>query len=234
MKNYFNSVLLAASLMIVGNVKAQDYSIDPSNSVSFDVPFDFFTEQQIKLHNETTDSLDLTWEVISNKMVSGWDFSLCDYGTCYITLPNGTVKQMKTIPPGAYGFFKLTVNPTSVDGSGIFKLIVYSAANASSPDTITFTANTPTGVAESSPKAELSVYPNPAKDFINIKWSDNYTGSPQSVVVFNIIGEKVAEALIKAGFPTQLNTMDFSSGVYFIKFFDENNLAVTKKFYVFK
>lgn len=74
--------------------------------------------------------------------------------------------------------------------------------------------------------SKFNIYPNPAKDFINIE-SRNINIS--SVNVFNILGTKVIEQ--KELTNSKLDVSALSNGIYFLKISADNG-TVTKKFIV--
>lgn len=59
---------------------------------------------------------------------------------------------------------------------------------------------------------EISVYPNPAQDFVNIN-----TNEAGTVIIFTQLGKLVYEAEVETGI-TEIDMMDFPAGSYFGKF----------------
>jgi hypothetical protein len=70
-----------------------------------------------------------------------------------------------------------------------------------------------TGSIESNAIEAVSVYPNPAKDVINISATLNGASAAQ-VVVTDLAGRVVANAEILAGAELNLNIADFAEGTY--------------------
>jgi len=91
--------------------------------------------------------------------------------------------------------------------------------NVSDPECATFTIST--SVAEVSSVA-TKVYPNPAKDFINIENTNN-----ASVYIYNTLG-KVVRKIDNASDFLNVNVSDFSNGMYFIKIQNGNNVETKK------
>ena len=75
----------------------------------------------------------------------------------------------------------------------------------------------------------MSVYPNPASSFVNIDFGQNL-GSKQTLVeVLDMQGRKVyASGLISVETTLQLNTSEYSKGVYLIRI-SRGTESVTKK-----
>lgn len=73
---------------------------------------------------------------------------------------------------------------------------------------------------------DISIYPNPARDEINIISSFKIN----NIVVYNTLGQKVIEETIN-GNTTQLDVSKFAKGNYIAKIYTDNGVA-TKKFIV--
>ena len=74
---------------------------------------------------------------------------------------------------------------------------------------------------------ELSVYPNPANDIINIEMPEGFEGE---IVVRDISGRVVFESTVNNSFETicQANLSHLQSGSYFVSIIDDENL-ISKK-----
>jgi hypothetical protein len=68
---------------------------------------------------------------------------------------------------------------------------------------------------------EISIYPNPASDYIKFQGLSTDT----DVEIFSITGKRVLKSKIKKNAPLYL---DLNSGVYLVRIFDESNM-ITKK-----
>jgi hypothetical protein len=74
----------------------------------------------------------------------------------------------------------------------------------------------------------LTVYPNPASDILNISLSNiNFKNS--NIVVYNVSGMEVSKSTMN-GANAQLNIESLSNGVYFVKVSNENGFSKTVKF----
>jgi hypothetical protein len=77
------------------------------------------------------------------------------------------------------------------------------------------------GVDEFEEILDFTVYPNPAKDVLNIKMDDNL----EQAIIYNIQGQKVLVSLTE-----QINISRLSSGFYIIKIKTEYGKIATKRF----
>ena len=77
---------------------------------------------------------------------------------------------------------------------------------------------------------ELSVYPTPAKELVNISFEMNRE-SKTDIIIYNISGEKVFEKtyqVLKGGNELQIKTEDLSQGMYFVTLSNEKENANIK------
>ena len=70
---------------------------------------------------------------------------------------------------------------------------------------------------------EISIYPNPARDFVNISGNDLIN----SVKVYNCLGMMVEEIEVNAN-EAEINTSDYNTGIYFFNVQSENGNLVKK------
>ena len=74
----------------------------------------------------------------------------------------------------------------------------------------------------------LTIYPNPATDFLNISLSNsNFKNS--TIIIYNVSGMEVSKSTMN-GSTAQLNIESLSNGVYFVKVSNENGFSKTVKF----
>lgn len=115
---------------------------------------------------------------------------------------------------------------TSFAGAGSFNgaiddLKIYNYALSQTDITSLYTNNTILSSSDfSQNNLEVALYPNPAKDMLNIET----TLEVQSVEIFNIQGQKVLETN-----QNQINVSNLSSGMYMVKIQDIENNVATKK-----
>jgi hypothetical protein len=73
--------------------------------------------------------------------------------------------------------------------------------------------------------SDLIIYPNPAKENVNVKWNGNAT----SLIVLNANGQIINTYDLNE--VTELSLNNLNTGVYFIKITDNNN-SLTQKLIV--
>ena len=75
--------------------------------------------------------------------------------------------------------------------------------------------------------ADVTVYPNPARELIQIHLGENISENDiQNICIYSLKGELVSKTPF---FKSQIDIKNFASGTYFVKIQFSNNLQVTKK-----
>lgn len=144
---------------------------------------------------------------------------------------SGTTLRYFAIQPPTAGCYKLEVYDAYGDGinsgygAGYVKVfdnnsnqIVYSDGQFGAQFNYYIYADSPSAIEEN--MNELSIYPNPANNLLNIQSSTQI----QSVEVLNIQGQLV----IKEGNVNQINVSNLTNGVYMIRIATDNGVKVQK------
>jgi sugar lactone lactonase YvrE len=78
----------------------------------------------------------------------------------------------------------------------------------------------------------LSLSPNPAKEFLNIKIEGLTGSSSYSLMIYNFLGETIfyEKNITTSSFSKKINTSAWNSGMYFVKVVSANGFLQTKKF----
>ena len=169
----------------------------------------------------------LSKELINDKIVpiSAWvdtegDYSLSFTGIENFNLTNriilkdnflNTYTNLNTNPNIS---FKITSDPKS-KGDNRFE-IIFESKSITNIQNINFKTT------------NLTVFPNPATDILNINLSNaNFKNS--NIVIYNVSGMEVSKSTMN-GASAQLNIETLGSGVYFVKVSNENGFSKTVKF----
>jgi len=73
--------------------------------------------------------------------------------------------------------------------------------------------------------ASLKVYPNPAKDFVNVETTKDI----RSIEMINYLGQSVYKQAVDGKGVYKINTRQLESGVYFIRFIDAKGIVTTER-----
>jgi len=88
------------------------------------------------------------------------------------------------------------------------------------------------GSAEDNRDNELTIYPNPAKDKMNIDYNLSKDGRVR-IELYNLLGEKIEEivdlTVLKGKYTKEIDVTSLPSGVYTCKMLSENNILIVKR-----
>lgn len=211
---FLPSILILLSL----NVQAQ-FFVTPTDSIYETIYADStISIFQIDLVNETTDSLNLTWKLIEEEVVEGWDYNLCDLGECYVGVPNSA--EMQTFSSGEAGFLKMLLNPLSIEGYGFWHFWVYPTGDEDNFVNLYFSINASGTDGVLDIERETLVYPNPAFNQIFISTNDL-----QSVQLFSLNGSLISELKSQSGV---FDISAYHPGIYFLVLQNANGISTRK------
>lgn len=226
MKILKHTLLALALLLTAANLSfAQTFSNSPNDTINVIGMMEDMATLNIQQLNISSNTITLKWEKVSENIPSAWEASVCDNKICYTSLiDSGT---MNPVNPADSGLLLLHITPHVNYGTAIVRYAVWDIANPDFRDTLTYilSVNNFTAVNEINILSDLSIYPNPAFDNINIETN------LQTAFIFSIIDFTGNE--IRKGFSEEnsisLSTEELSSGVYFIQIKSKDNVF-TKKF----
>jgi hypothetical protein len=219
---------LFASALILGcsifGAKAQNYVITPNDTMIAMAPYNQLSIYDIYMENTDTKKIVLSWSYVSSTIPAGWDYAICDLGTCYPGLPSGAT--MDTVDVGGMGFLGLNINPSNIPGMATVRMYVYEEGQQANGDTLTWIiTSAPASISEAELSDLVSVHPNPASEEINI-------GLPAlnsaSVSIYHVSGREVYFNNTATGNET-INISSLAAGVYYIRIASEGSM-VTKQF----
>jgi hypothetical protein len=224
----FALVTLGISL---GQAKAQSFSLAHDTTMAF-------TGASADVHNTvtnlTTNSLQMAWKMTNSSIASGWVVSgVCDINLCYNwagDVETGITKNC-TVNSSSNMDFKVQYNATSgAIGSSSFITFRFVDVNTGLSKSATFIATkVPTGVVNvSKVDDDIVLYPNPAKDDLNVIFDPN--SDVKNIAVYNLIGKIVSIYKVN-GNNAKLNVSNVPSGIYFVRLLDgQGRVIATRKF----
>lgn len=129
-----------------------------------------------------------------------------------------------TLAQDEYTDVDVTIDATNLVSDTYTGKVIIRNNDPENPEVkFTVICNVTVGINENGEKEYVSIYPNPASDFINI----GSNGAIQHVTMMNNIGQVVLDQEMDAA-KTQLNTSNLQSGIYFIHI-DTKNGTTTQK-----
>ncbi len=205
--------LIVLLLLAAFAAQSQTYSIIPGPTVNGNVEVGGYLFLEIKMQSLAIEDINVVYELISNSCDTGWSMTLCDYQSCFPLIPTG--RTMDPIPPGDYGFLKLTVNPFINPGAGTIKYKIWETSTPSQVDTLTFNINVLISIASQQNATKLITYPNPASDIVTIA-SENGLLPAGEISVYSAAGAKVMSASLHPSKEITIPVDGWVPGIYFL------------------
>lgn len=229
-KTLIYTVLFFALLFTAPAVNAQTYKIVPEKNMTITLNENGYHEYEIFVVNTTKDSITLHWKMMYDNIgkVSDWQYSFCDNVNCYLDIP--PYADMNPIGPGDSAFFKLGFDPSGVKDTGSMKFVFWDNAAPTHTDTVMFTVNSmPLSIGKIKYDKSISIYPNPAQNFLKINMNDRVVGK-LNASIYNVVGQKIKDLSI-LGVNSLINIEDLDAGVYFLMMQDKTGKQYKTQFY---
>ncbi|MES2691229.1 MAG: T9SS type A sorting domain-containing protein [Bacteroidota bacterium] len=207
---------------------AQNFDLNPKSSFAEgpNADPDEKTAMSVITNNSTDpgDSM-ITWTIVDFNVPSGWQFDFCDPYDCISNLGANATNSFK-LKPGLSGPLKGNFYSKSVGGNGNVKLAIQFVGKPESRDTLFLSAKGwATGLKQIRNAAEVSMYPNPARNEISFKYP---VTKAVEVSIYNVLGSKV-KTFTHNGTETAINISELQKGLYFIRF-NQGEAMISKSF----
>ncbi len=180
----------------------------------------------------------IDWRVIATNFPADWlatSPGICDNQSCYpmsLLWPSGATKTSLAYGNGA-GYvrdFHLQLNLTGATTAGTYYVVV--RLNGGTTDTtqvysVTFAPTAIHNISKS--MDEISLYPNPTNNDINVVYDAN--ADIKTISVYNIIGKALAVYKPTAENSANLSLENVPAGIYFLRLINsKGEVVVTRKF----
>jgi len=156
----------------------------------------------------------------------GQDMVLCHYETAILDAGQGFTSYLWN-DNSTNQTLTVDINTAGL-GSHNFFVVVTDANNCVATDTVIITFQQCVGIGEDLTNS-FYVYPNPAKDYINVTLPDNLTSS-YILEICDVNSRVVISELLKGQKTEKINIKHLNSGMYIIRVVTENNIYITKMF----
>ena len=163
-----------------------------------------------------------------NTISSNWEVGFCTDAAC--DDPSIITSGSFSIADGDSAEIKITLLPMgySDDLTGTIQF----SFPGSTIDRVTLSYDLKVGTVgiKDIDSQSLSIFPNPASNFIQIKGIEN-TNDVNSIEMYSIIGKKILSKEVSNVSDLNVNIQNFEQGVYLVKLFDsKKNVFYTKTF----
>jgi hypothetical protein len=221
-----NKLLLIVFSFVSMIAMAQSYSISPSSTLRESAVYNEENKFKMYFTNISNASINLAWKVISNDLVAGWDCYICDNVSCCKGVPqSGT---MPYLDPGIDVFLALVVNPKTIPGNGTLKIYIYEDIDPSKGDTLTWMVNSiATGLNTTDANSAITVFPNPASDYVMIDMSVYHSMPLNTIAVYNSTGQLLIKRTVNSA-SEKLDITAFPKGSYRVVISDHGRNPVIR------
>ena len=225
------------SLLLLGNMAATNFTFSKKTMTLTCTDCSGLNAVHINITNNSGGNLYLDYNVINGLPDTAcWMASLCDNQQCYSDVPaNGSLAALATgLNPNVFEF---KVDPKNYNGIAVLKMEVYQSNDATNIDTVTIyvkgcsSGNYCLAGINEIKESNIMLWPNPAKDFLNLSISGANFLKEQTAGIYNILGENVMSTTIKPSETEKINISNLGSGIYFLRYQNEKGNTVTRKFY---
>ncbi len=211
-------------------LKAQNFVYSTEMHINTNIEANVYESEYIKFKTPNPEVIQYKWKLIENTLPEAWDYSLCDHGSCYISIPNeGEMLELtqEEADDSTEVFFSLTLIPQDTKGTGTIRLYVYDSKDLDRGDTVSFTMTyeQSAGLLSNTLDNIVNMYPNPATDVVqlNVKAGN----SIENVQIIDATGKTVLtkSSLIQ-------NTLDVSilnPGIYSVQANMGDGIRLTKR-----
>ncbi len=172
-----------------------------------------------RVKNVGTDTLKLAWKTVVIATQPSWQFSVCDVNQCWSP---AVVGKNFSLAPGESARMNVDLTPNGKKGVGQVELRL---SLQSSPNTVIATGiyNYIIDVTANNDveAVRVSVYPNPATEFIRL---NDPTNSVAKISVMNVLGREIK--LFYSNDDDSYNVSDLPAGIYLLRLSDRNNRVI--------
>lgn len=224
-------VLSVAALIATTDISlAQSFSNRPNDTIQIIGMMEDLQTLSIEQLNISPNTITLKWKKVSERVPLLWEASVCDNQICHTTLVDSGM--MNPVISSDYGLLLLHITAHVNYGTAIVRYAIWDHANPTMKDTLTYilTVSATSGINEAENENTFSIFPNPAKESINII-SKLQTGF--QFLITNTLGKEVEKGISKTN-SISVDIQNLPNGVYNISIFTENNIINTKKILIQK
>lgn len=246
MKNIIPSFLLCLFASVIANGQSFTVAV-PSDTVTATIAKTGAPSNSIT--NITGSNLILKWHVDSTSFPADWltapAFGICDNYTCYNNSGNSLWNAVTHIGDTFTSTYYANSAHDTTEGFGLSMDLTTAATMGSGWITITVTDQGPTGTSKNltfiinkvttgvpsipAVSGDITLYPNPARDELNIVYDAN--ADIKNIAVYNIIGKVMAVYKVTGNNSANLNLENIPSGIYFVRLVNSHgSVVVTRKF----
>jgi hypothetical protein len=206
-------VIIALSALTVSAQTSKRYSIAPSDTLIQDADPSDLTIFDIYQRNISTDTLQLSWFLLSKEIPEGWEYSMCDLGHCYASFPSGPA-DMFPADPDEEAFLGLNIHPHAIAGTAVVRVYVYDKTAPAGGDTLTWIIRSGVASVDREHFVVANVAPNPFTGVVHVQLDRMTSGEFELLDVSGVVVRKLS---IQHGLELTLDLSALPAGSHFLR-----------------
>ncbi len=228
--------LLLFTLVALG-ISSNQLAIAQAFTAPQDTIYGYATESftiKTKLTNTSGSSLKISWMLDDYSTPANWMISgVCDNSQChpFSNVTGNQVKEASPIDAGAQLETYVDFNAAAAATGKSWATVKYwTKADQSDAKSVTYIATKVATNVNNVSKVDdnVTLYPNPAKENVNVIFPQN--AGVKNIAVYNMIG-KVVSVYKVVGNSAKLDIDNIPSGIYFVRLLDaQGHIVATRKF----
>ncbi|MCB0697899.1 MAG: T9SS type A sorting domain-containing protein, partial [Chitinophagaceae bacterium] len=233
-------IILLATTFTFGQVQAQTFVTEADT-----VEMTLYKNLEVLYNNITvtkSDSIKIDWKVKSHNFPTSWGalghLGICDNNSCRDNSNNqlldGTTHTSDKYAPnvkGDFHFQMVAYNDASIIPGTYYATLTLKENGGTYEKDITFIFNkwgTNVGTYGKNTDNNITMYPNPARNELNVTYSKDM--NVKGISVYNLVGKQVSNYRVN-GTSAKLDIDNIPSGIYFIRLTDNaGQVVATRRF----
>jgi hypothetical protein len=237
MKTILPVLFLALSLFSVSASSAQGFLTEYGDTVIVNLNGRQSVDVPNSIKSGTSNSVVVTWRVIDHYFAPGLSANgFCDNIECRDSLGTITGASYTTAAYGSYDIFYATFRDygAAVGSVSWVKLYVTEGPAGTiggTSRTLVFMVNknTATGIANTRNNDNVSVFPNPARESVNVLFERE--SNVKTIAISNMIGKTMRVFKPTDNNSARLDLDNIPSGIYFIRLMNgDGHIVATRRF----
>lgn len=239
MKKIIYSIIFCAGALAGNSVNAQTATFTvPSDTVELAIYTSINAHSDIT--NTTSSNIKIEWKVTDHNFPASWAeasrLGICDNVLCRLNANNqlldGSTYTTNDYAPNTPDDFHFQMTDyDAADAGTYYAKVNFKDAGSSYETDVVFLFHkwtTSVNSVASASQDNIKLYPNPARDVLNISYSKKI--NVDNIAIYNLVGKQVTNNKV-SGNTAKINIEDIPSGIYFVRLMDNSGRVVaTRRF----
>lgn len=220
-------ILFSLSL-ILGQAFGQNFSVSATDTIFYGEIDDGDFASKFILYNDSTDTFPMTWEVVSETMEAGWDYSICDPTNCH---PIGATTGVFNLPTTESNrIMNIHYFPNSFFGEST--VVVKLWENAYTDDFVLLEWTgivSAVGIDNEISHNSIISYPNKEQRAINIQYDLDGSIEKSELFLYDLTGKVIDQIELNNTKGTETLGQYLETGLYVYALISNGEVIVSKK-----